>query len=43
MISLIPKFNLDYCFDKLQTTVALYENLIKRIAISSLNGINGKI
>ena len=32
---------IDYCFHKDDSTITLYNKLVKRIALSSLEGING--
>lgn len=36
-------FNFDYCFNPTHDNLHLYNSMVKRIALSSLNGINGTI
>ena len=37
------EFTYNHCFDKNKTNVYIYESVVKRIAFSSLNGINGTV
>ncbi len=36
-------FNFDYCFGANNDNIHVYNTLVKRVALSSLNGINGTI
>ena len=37
------EFCYDYCFSDKDDNKIVYENVVKRVALSSLNGINGTI
>ena len=37
------QYTLDHCFNDYEDNQTVYNNMVKRIALSSLNGINGTI